>query len=291
MKTNVRVLLLVLLPVFGLPSCAEEEGWTSLLDENLSQWDRYLSYSHEVGYDGQQPVDQHGNLIAPIGLNQEGYGVFTMIQEDQAPVLRVSGEVYGCVISKQSYSNYHLRLQVKWGEKKWDPRKNLLMDSGVLYHSIGDYGIDHWRSWMLSQEFQIMEGHMGDYWGIANSAIDIRAFIPEYIMNPVADPGQDFLKFGAGEELPGFCLRSASYEKPRGEWNTLELICYEDKSLHLINGEVVMVLRNSRYVQDGESFPLTRGKIQLQSEAAEVYFKSIEIRPLETLPERFRSLF
>lgn len=40
---------------------------------------------------------------------------------------------------------------------------------------------------LLSHEFQIMEGHMGDYWKQANGAIDIRAYQREYIMIPVAD--------------------------------------------------------------------------------------------------------
>ncbi len=39
---------------------------------------------------------------------------------------------------------------------------------------------------MLSQELQIMEGHMGDYWCQVTSAMDIRAYTPEYIMKPIA---------------------------------------------------------------------------------------------------------
>ena len=152
-------------------------------------------------------------------------------------------------------------------------------------------GAEHWRSWMLSQEFQIMEGHMGDYWNQANSAIDIKAFIPEYIMNPVADISQPFLPLGEGEKTPGFCLRSGNYENNHGEWNTLELICFEDKSIHIVNGNVVMILRNSRYVEDGGKFPMTKGKIQLQSEAAEVYYKNIEIKNLESLPIEYSQYF
>jgi len=139
----------------------------------------------------------------------------------------------------------------------------------------------------LPEGGMLLEGHMGDYWSIANSAIDIRAYIPEYTMNPVADVSQAFLPMGTGEEIPGFCLRSASYENPKGNWNTLELVCFEDKSIHIVNGQVVMVLRNSRYVENGTPLPLTSGKIQLQSEAAEVYFKNIEIRQLETPPKEY----
>ncbi len=44
------------------------------------------------------------------------------------------------VFTKEEYSNYHLSLKVKRGDKKWDPRKKLLKDSGILYHSIGPLG-------------------------------------------------------------------------------------------------------------------------------------------------------
>ena len=144
---------------------------------------------------------------------------------------------------------------------------------------------------MLSQEFQIMQGHIGDFWSQANSAIDIRTYPPEYIMSPVADKSQTFMPIGHGEEIPGYCMRSVNYEKPHGEWNTLELICFEDKSIHIVNGQVVMILKNSRYVKSGIKIPMEKGKIQLQSEAAEVFFKDIEIRKLESLPIEYAQYY
>jgi len=268
-----------------------DPAWTSLLDKDLSKWENYLSYRHTVNYNGSQPVDANGTLIEPIGYNKDNYGVFTVIQENGETMLRVSGEIYGCVYTKETFENYHLRLKVKWGEHKYVPRLDKLKDSGILYHSIGESGVDYWRSWMLSQEFQIMEGHMGDYWNIATSTIDIRAFLPEGQMNSVASATQPFLPFGSSIEAEGFCMRSADYESPRGQWTELELICYEDKSLHIVNGNVVMVLKNSQYNDNGKLLPLRQGKIQLQSEGAEVFFKDIQIRPLQRLPAEYESLF
>ena len=269
-----------------------ETGWTELIDSELSEWDTYLSFRHQLGYDGSAPTDASGALIEPIGMNPAGYDVFTTEKESGQDVIRVSGEVYGCLISKQEYADYHLQVQFRWGDKKWVPRKELLKDSGVLYHSIGEPGAEHWRTWMLSQEFQIMEGHTGDYWNQASSAMDIRAYTPEYLMNPMADATQDYLHIGTGGPYKNYCLRSNNYEKPHGEWNTLDLICYGDKSLHIVNGEVVMILKNSRYVNDtGEVLPLTKGKIQLQSEAAEVFFRGIRIRSLEELDASYAAYF
>lgn len=143
---------------------------------------------------------------------------------------------------------------------------------------------------MLSQEFQVMEGHMGDFWCQANSAIDIRAFPSESVMNRVADKKQPFAAFKKGGDF--YCLRSANYESPAGEWTTLELICYEGKSLHLVNGHVVMVLKDARYVKpDGQAVPMIEGKIQIQSEAAEVFYRDINIKPLSRMPAAYAALF
>ena len=285
-----RSYLLLFIIIF-LSSFKEDTNWIDLLDKDLSQWENYLSYRYPEGYDGEIPKDAEGNDLKPIGLNKDELGVFTVIEEGGEPVLRISGEIYGCVATKSEFENYHLKLQVKWGDTKWHPRKELLKDSGVLYHSIGPHGAESWRSWMLSQEFQVMEGHMGDFWSQANSAIDIKAYLPEYIMNPVADKSQPFLALGRGEEIQGYCMRSANFEKPHGEWNELELICFENKSIHIVNGEVVMILQNSRYVEDGKKVPMNKGKIQLQSEAAEVFYKNIKIKKLEALPKQYHQYY
>ncbi|MFY0607603.1 MAG: DUF1080 domain-containing protein [Cyclobacteriaceae bacterium] len=286
--------LFALLSIVIISSCSsgikEEQQWTNLLDMELSNWDTYLSYKFEDGYKGEQPTDAAGNPLEPIGLNQDSSGVFTTIEENGQPVLKVSGEIYGAVTSILEYKNYHLRLKVKWGQKKWPPREKLLRDSGLLYHATGPNGRSYWRTWMRSQEFQIMEGHFGDYW-LTETAIDIRAYPTEAIMSQVADVSQPFIPMGVGEPNPGYCMRSANYENPFGQWNTIELICFEDKSLHIVNGRVVMVLSNSRYVDNGQKVPLTQGKIQLQSEAAEVYFKEVAIRSIAEMPQRYAKYY
>ncbi len=273
----------------------EEEDtieWTNLVDKDLSKWDTYLSFKHQVGYDGSHPLDSLGNKIAPIGLNQPGYDVFSTFMKDNEQVIKVTGEYYGCLVTKEIYDNYHFQLKFKWGDKKLVPRKNRLKDSGILYHSVGDFGAEHWRSWMMSQEFQIMEAHTGDFWSQATSAIDIRAYASESGLNPMAHESQDFLSFGERGEAGKYCLRSNNYENDPGEWNTLDLVCFNGKSLHIVNGEVVMVLKDSRYInENGEVVPLEKGKIQLQSEAAELFFKEIKIRLLDELSTKHATYF
>lgn len=74
-------------------------------------------------------------------------------------------------------------------------------------------------------------------------------------------------------EIQGFVLSKDNFEKPAGECNTLELICFEGQNLHIVNGHVVMVLKNSRYLKDGVSTSLVEGKIQWQSAAVEISYK------------------
>ncbi|GAB3276539.1 DUF1080 domain-containing protein [Larkinella harenae] len=275
---------------FSFSAHNESDEWVSLLDPNLTQWESYLSYAHKSDYNGKIPTDASGKPIPPIGYNKDETHVFSVLKDPSGPVLRISGEQYGCLFTRKSYENYHLMLEVKWGEKKHEPRKSKLRDSGILYHSIGEAGVEYWRSWMLSQEFQIMEGHMGDFWCQANSAIDIRSFPSEGIMNRVADEKQPFAPFkGSGDY---YCVRSANFESPAGEWTKLELICFEGKSLHLVNGHVVMVLKDSRYIKpDGQEVAMRQGKIQLQSEAAEVFYRNIRIKPLSAMPKAYAGLF
>ena len=289
-KTVVKILSLCLL-VTALTGFTEKPEWKILLDKNLSQWEMYLSYRHKPDYKGQVPVNDKGEPLQPIGYNKNEANVFTVVEENGQSILRVSGEIYGCIFTKAEYENYHFKAKVKWGEKKWEPRTDKLRDSGILYHSVGEAGKDYWRAWMLSQEFQLMEGHIGDYWSIANAAIDVRAFIPEGIMNPVANEKQPFLPIAAGTGIDGFCLRSENHESPKGEWTQIELVCFEGKSLHIVNGHVVMVLQNSRYVENGKSIPLTKGKIQMQSEAAETFYKDVMIKELKALPAEYAAYF
>ncbi len=274
------------------PNVGETYEWEELIDTDLTNWDNYLSYQHQPGYDGSVPKNEQGEEITPIGLNNSSYNVFTTFQEGGDTLIRNTGEYYGCLITKKEYENYHFQLKYKWGDKKWAYRKNLLKDSGILYHSVGPMAVEYWRSWMLSQEFQIMEGHTGDYWCQANSAIDIRAYKPESILDPMAHESQDYITLSMNSPYRNYCLRSGNYEKPDDEWNTLDLFCYEDKSLHVVNDEVVMILKNSRYIdENGKDVPLTKGKIQLQSEAAEIFFKDIRIRKIDSLTQQQKKLF
>ncbi len=265
--------------------------WQKLIDKDLSQWDMYLSFKIKNGYVGAPPTDENGKALLPIGYNQNVNNVWTVVREGGDWAIKATGEYYGCLMTKQSFENYHLKLKTKWGNKKWEPRLNELMDSGLLYHGRGECGVDYWRSWMLSQEFQIQEGCNGDYWNIANAQIEVKSIKKangEYQANR---QNGTFERFGAGTDKQGFCQRESDHEKPAGQWNTIELICFGDQSIHIVNGKVVMVLRNSAYWDGSKSIPMTSGQIALQSEACEVFFKDIMIKPISAMPSKYAQYF
>jgi hypothetical protein len=269
----------------GVANAAPANDWTPLLDAKLSKFDVYLSYHGTQILDvlaGKAPKD-----LKPVGLNPPEQTVFTTLEENGKPVLKISGEYYGCLNTKESYSNYHFRAQVKWGETKLPPRLNEPKDSGILYHSRGPFGVDYWKSWALSHEFQVIEHGMGEYWTQATSVIDIRAEKKPGETVPRWDPKAPWLVF---QSPNNHALAGSDEDKP-GEWVKLELLCRGADCLHVVNGKVVMALRNARYLEGGKSIPMTGGTLQIQSEAAEVFYKDIEIRPLAAWPRDYAEYF
>jgi hypothetical protein len=89
-------------------------------------------------------------------------------------------------------------------------------------------------------------------------------------------------------QVPAFNVEAASdAEKPLGEWNTLDLYAVGDESIHVVNGVPVMAAHHLRTTEGpGKPVkPLTEGRIQLQSEGAETYFRNISIEPIDHLPK------
>jgi hypothetical protein len=285
MKNTLRLAGLLLISLQAV--AADNPGeWKPLLDAKFSQFDVYLSYRGDQILSvlkGTAPAD-----LEPVGLNPPGQNVFTMIEQGGKPVLRISGEIYGCATTRQEFANYHFRASFKWGKKKWEPRLTELKDSGILYHSRGDFGVDYWKSWALSQEFQVIEHGIGEYWRIATSEIDIRVDpkAPGAVA-PRWNPNAPWMAFSGSNNN---ALAGSDQDRP-GEWNTLELVCFQDRCVHIANGKVVMALRNARYKDGDKVVPMTGGKLQIQSEAAEVFYRDIEIRSIEAMPKEYEQLF
>ncbi len=135
---------------------------------------------------------------------------------------------------------------------------------------------------MRSLEFQIQEGDCGDLYLLAGPSAQVAAQPPASGQRAMYDPAAESLQFGDGK--PGVVRHGPSTEKPHGEWNVVEILTLGDRAVHLVNGEVVLALTDARIKRDGALVPLSAGRIQIQSEGAEVYYRRIEIRPLDAFP-------
>lgn len=243
--------------------------------KDLSNWDIYIG----PGLDEQ---GKHRPDLPAPGLNKDPYGVFTVVWADGRPAIRISGERFGGLSTKEEYEDYHLRFRFKWGRLKWSPKDKARMDSGILYHAVGPHGVD-WGFWMRSQEFQVQEGDCGDYWGLDGASFDIPAVKTdkgEYRY----DPAGTVLTFNV-DKVPGrHCIKSTDGENPTGEWNTVDLYCHRDTAVHMVNGKVNMILYRSRHIKNEVETPLTKGKIQIQSEGAEIFYTDMTLTPIRKIP-------
>src|SRR5450432_3271837 len=125
MKLSITFLLSCIL-LIAFTSFNSKDTPMNLLDKNLSQWEMYQSYRHTETYNGEIPKDANGENIKPIGYNKNEGNVFSVKEENGDPVLRISGEIYGCLFTKKEFENYDLKLKVKWGKLKWAPRTKKL---------------------------------------------------------------------------------------------------------------------------------------------------------------------
>jgi len=254
------------------------DDWTQLFNgKDLSGWDTYI---------GPPSDDARKKLSdAPLGLNNDPKHVFTIVNDNGEKVIRISGENWGGISTKKEYSNFHLQLMFKWGSLTWGQKKGKKKDSGLLYFAVGPHGADG-GAWMRSQEFQIEEGNCGDYWGVAGGMEDVHA-IKKSDSEYVYDPSGKIYTFSATSNVGRHCIKRGDAEKPSGEWNTLDLYCHGDTSVHVINGKVMMVLYHSQQEDNGQVSHLTKGKLQIQSEGAEVFYKGIKIKSLDAIPKEF----
>lgn len=224
-------------------------------------------------------------------------GVYTWLKESgredpkhvfqiEDGVLHISGEGSGYLATIQAYRDYHLSVDYKWG-KKTDGSK-FVRNSGVLIHGTGPDGASGGQ-WMTSIECQLAQGCEGDLIVIRGKGDDGKPY-PATISSDTrleTDKRTRWEKGGMKTVYSGkqfwWSKHDPAYEElldtrgrwdvasPLGEWTKVECLCRGDRITIKINGQTV----NECYdVVPGS------GKILLQNEANEVYFRNFEIGPL-----------
>lgn len=257
------------------------ESWRPLFNgKDLTGWETYLSKPFKDWEVAGLKRDTNGNYLEPIGKARDPLKVFTVETVDGQPAIHISGQGFGTMTTSETFTNFHLRLQMKWGERRWANRTAARRDSGLLYYVYGEPGAMS-GSWPHSIEFQVQEQDIGDLYPIGTQ-ISVNAR-QEKTNLWVYDPKGDLKPFNKNHR----CVKMGDAEKPRGEWNTIELICFNGDSIHIVNGKVMMRLHDAQRGDGTEPAPLTSGAISLQTEGAEVYYRAVEIQPITEVPAEF----
>jgi len=182
-------------------------------------------------------------FLDTLGKNNDIHNNFAV----ENGAVHVMGKYFGYMSTLKSYSNYYLKVVFKWGAKQYFPRQTGKRDAGILYH----FGLmEEDTVWPKSIEFQIQEQDCGDFWCVKHTNVD--------------SPNKWEVAWDQKH-----IFRTADFEKPRGEWNTLEIICNGNQIEHYVNGHLVNWGTGS----------VAEGRILLQSEGAEIFYKSVELIP------------
>ncbi len=200
--------------------------------------------------------------------------------------LHLNGEGMGYLATACSYENYHLSLEYRWGKKV--DGSGYVRNSGILLHATGPDG-NAGGVWMASIECQLAQGCEGDLIVIRGKDAAGKV-IPVTLASDtiVAKDGNTrwspqgketvFSKdqfWWSRHQVDFTELLDArgkdDVASPLGEWTRVDCICQADRITIKINGVTV----NECY----DVFP-SSGKILLECEDNEVFFRNIEIRPL-----------
>ena len=233
-------------------------------------------------------VDYHISQSADV--RDEPAQVFSFVPGGN---LRVSGRGYGGVTTHDAYQDYHLVIEFRWGQMTWGRREKATRDSGVLVHCFGPQGAMN-DAWMASIEAQIIEGGVGDILVLSPRLGDgtvLKASIEaevgrdrdkEMVWTP--DAPRQVMTTGRlnwqkrdvdWKDSIGFRGRD-DVESRFGQWTRLEIIARGDTLEYRVNGVLV-----------NRAFKVTpsQGRIQLQTEAAEMFVRRYELHPLDAFTE------
>ncbi len=259
-----NALLVVLVLGIGGVAGDVEEAWKPLFNgKNLDGWYTFLQ--------------QHGKDSDPDGVITIEDGTIHLYKDAKDG----DAVVMGYIGTNAEYENYHLRWKYKWGEKKFAPRYAMKRDAGVYYHIQGEDAV-----WPRALQFQIEETNVGDLITLLGMQLD--SWVDPKTADEEMPTFLDDDEGGRPRVLGGGGLAYQKHLAGDHEvdgWNQGEVIVLGDTVVHKLNGKVVNRGINVRLVDatdPSKSTPITKGRIALEIEAAEMWFKDVEIRGVWT---------
>jgi hypothetical protein len=195
-------------------------------------------------------------------------------------MLHFSGDGNGYVATDKEYRDYRLVVEFKWGEKTYGAK--YVRNSGILLHATGPDGAA--GAWPSSIECQLAQGCVGDF--IVIKGKDAQLSITSEIElgtdkrprwkkggTPTVYSGRQFWwsKHEAGFKELIDTRGKDDVESPLGEWTKVEIEC---------RGDRISVFVNGTQVNECYDVKPAAGRICLQTEGFEVWFRSFELHPL-----------
>lgn len=243
---------------------------------DLSGWEVWLGYA-------DTSLTFRPRTVEPLGTSANAGEIFRVVTVDGGPAIRAGGRYWGSLALLEPLADYHLSLEYRYGGLEPGQARN----NGIVYFSHGASG-GVFGTWMAGVEFQLEHGSNGMAIPMGN-AMRTRTTIGQD--RQVRYPFRVFRIGGKPIDLangnPAYSVEAASQaEKPLGAWNRIDLYVLGNRAVHVVNDVPVMVLEDIAEIgADGVRVPMMRGRIQLQAEGAETFFRNIRVEPIAALPK------
>lgn len=211
-------------------------------------------------------------------------------------VLHVTGDGLGALVTNDRFRDYHCVLEFRWGERVWQTRTDRTRDSGLLIHSRKPDGAYN-GTWMHSIEVQIIQGGCGDFILVNGNDEDGRPLPMSLTCEVGRDrDGEVIWQRGGPREMFNVENRRRinwfgrdpdwadvldfrgehDIESPGRQWTRFDVICDGDHVQTYVNG----VLVNEAFDVEPAS-----GRLQLQTELAELFVRRWELWPVGEGPD------
>lgn len=203
-------------------------------------------------------------------------GVFSVVDG----TIRVSGRGAGYLATDKAYRDYRLSLEYRWGSHT--DGSGFVRNSGVLVHQVNDD-----RVWPTSIEIQLAQGCEGDLivipgvdskGGKGRATLTSDTRIASDGKTRWANGGQPTRysgkQFWWSRHEPGFAEKLDTRGRddvasPLGEWTRVEIIA---------RGARLTVRINDVTVNEAYDVEPAAGRILLQNEGNEVFFRRVRLR-------------
>lgn len=256
-------------------------GWLGSTSSTISAADDSIAPTEVI-----RPFDRNDLGSFTTWLKASGREDPKRVFQLQDGVLRCGDEDMGYVATKQAYRDYHLSVEYRWGRK--NPNDKYVRNSGVLLNAIGPDGSQR-GVWMTSIECQLAQGCEGDLIVIPGKTDEGTPF-PATVSSTTVVAEDKKTRWQADGKATVYSGRQFWWSKHQpffkelidtrgrddvasslGEWTKVECVCQGPRITVKINGVTV----NECYDANPPS-----GKVLLQTEGHEVFFRNLELRPL-----------